>query len=613
MNLSGDFTTHRGDFTAKARLLWISALAVGIGALCANVAWLLQRLIYFFTNLFYYQHLSFVHEPELWRQAEKLGLWAIVIPILGGLIIGLMARYGSERIRGHGIPEALEAILIGRSRMSPKVAILKPLSSAISIGSGGPFGAEGPIIMTGGACGSIIAQVFQLTAAERKTLLVAGAAGGMTATFGTPVAAILLAVELLLFEWKPRSLFPVAVACAMAMAVRPGLALEGPPLFAVPLHQALDIIGMGSAVVVGVLAGIFALLLTLAVYTWEDLFHKLPFHWMWWPALGGLAIGVGGYFQPRALGVGYDIIEDLLRGELAAKTLLLLVFIKGFIWSCSLGSGTSGGVLAPLLIMGGALGSLISRILPDHNASLWALIGMAAIMGGTMRSPFTGIVFALELTWDVKVLPALMIASFVAYAFTVLFMRRSILTEKVARHGYHISREYSVDPLERSSIGDVMTRDVITIPAAMPVLEVLKRYFSGGGTHRHQGYPVVDEKNHLLGVITRTSLLEDWVARGLNPELASDVATMSVIIAYDLIHRAPIKAFAWESCRVAAERLAEGGVGRLIVVADDDPQKIVGVVTRSDLLKPRAREVEEEIKRERFIGVRPVAADDAED
>jgi H+/Cl- antiporter ClcA len=613
MNVSGDFTTHRGDFTAKARLLWISALAVGIGALCANVAWLLQRLIYFFTNLFYYQHLSFIHAPELWRQAEKLGLLAILIPILGGLIIGLMARYGSERIRGHGIPEALEAILIGRSRMSPKVAILKPLSSAISIGSGGPFGAEGPIIMTGGACGSIIAQVFQLTAAERKTLLVAGAAGGMTATFGTPVAAVLLAVELLLFEWKPRSLFPVAVACAMAMAVRPGLALEGPPLFAIPLHQALDIVGMGSAVVVGVLAGVFALLLTLAVYTWEDLFHKLPFHWMWWPALGGLAIGVGGYFQPRALGVGYDIIEDLLRGEFALKTLLLLVLIKSFIWSCSLGSGTSGGVLAPLLIMGGAVGSLISRILPDHNASLWALVGMASIMGGTMRAPFTGIVFALELTWDVKVLPPLMIASFVAYAFTVLFMRRSILTEKVARRGYHISREYSVDPLERSSIGDVMARNVITIPASMPVLEVLKRYFSGGGTHHHQGYPVVDEKNRLLGVITRTSLLQDWVARGLNPELASDVATMSVIIAYDLLHRAPITGFAWESCRTAAERMAEGGVGRLIVVAEDDPQKIIGVVTRSDLLKPRAREVEEEIKRERFIGAPPAAADDAED
>jgi CIC family chloride channel protein len=238
-----------------------------------------------------------------------------------------MARYGSERIRGHGIPEALEAILIGRSRMSPKVAVLKPLSSAISIGSGGPFGAEGPIIMTGGACGSIIAQVFQLTAAERKTLLVAGAAGGMTATFGTPVAAVLLAVELLLFEWKPRSLFPVALACAFATTVRPGLGLEGPPLFPIPPHQMVDMLGMGSAAGVGLVAGVFALLLTLAVYTWEDLFHRLPFHWMWWPALGGLAIGLGGYYQPRALGVGYDIIEDLLRDRFRVQVLLPLILV----------------------------------------------------------------------------------------------------------------------------------------------------------------------------------------------------------------------------------------------------------------------------------------------
>ncbi|MGH7224090.1 MAG: chloride channel protein, partial [Gemmataceae bacterium] len=317
----------KGDFTAEARLLWISGIAVGIGALCAVVAWLLQRLIYFFTNIFYYQHLSFEPHRHLWEQATTLGVWAILIPVLGGLLVGLMARYGSERIRGHGIPEALEAILIGRSRMSPKVAILKPLSSAISIGSGGPFGAEGPIIMTGGACGSIIAQVFQLTAAERKTLLVAGAAGGMTATFGTPVAAVLLAVELLLFEWKPRSLFPVAVACAMALTVRPGLGLENPPLFPIPPHRAVDMLGMASAAVVGLLAGVFALFLTLAVYTWEDLFHRLPFHWMWWPALGGLAIGVGGYFQPRALGVGYDIIEDLLKGDFEVKILVPLILV----------------------------------------------------------------------------------------------------------------------------------------------------------------------------------------------------------------------------------------------------------------------------------------------
>jgi H+/Cl- antiporter ClcA len=606
---------QKGDFTAELRLLWISLIAIGIGALCAVVAWLLQRLIDFFTNIFYYREFWFGHHHNLWEQAQKLGIAGILIPIVGGLIIGLMARYGSERIRGHGIPEALEAILIGRSRMSPKVAILKPLSSAISIGSGGPFGAEGPIIMTGGACGSIIAQVFQLTAAERKTLLVAGAAGGMTATFGTPVAAVLLAVELLLFEWKPRSLFPVAVACAMAMAVRPGLGLEGEgmPLFQTPRHDALAMLGLCSAGLVGVLAGVFALLLTLSVYTWEDLFHRLPFHWMWWPALGGLAIGVGGYFQPRALGVGYDIIRDLLRGEFTIAILIPLMLIKGFIWSCSLGSGTSGGVLAPLLIMGGALGSLIARIVPGHDASLWALVGMAAIMGGTMRSPFTGIVFALELTWDIQVLPALMIASFLAYGFTVLFMKRSILTEKVARRGYHISREYSVDPLERSAVGDVMTTNVLTVPAAMPVVEVLKRYFQAGAPHRHQAYPVVDEKGLLLGLITRTNLLEDWVGRGLNPDLTSDVAMMNVIIAYDLIQRTPITAYAWESCRTAAEKMAEAGVGRLLVVADDNPHKMIGIVTRSDLLKPRAREVEEEIKRERFFGVRPAPSDDAED
>ncbi|HTU21527.1 MAG TPA: chloride channel protein [Gemmataceae bacterium] len=604
---------QKGDFTAEARLLWISGIAIGIGALCAVVAWLLQRLIYFFTNVFYYQHFSFSPHQHLWEQASSLGVWAIVIPIVGGLIIGLMARYGSERIRGHGIPEALEAILIGRSRMLPKVAILKPLSSAISIGSGGPFGAEGPIIMTGGACGSIIAQVFHLTAAERKTLLVAGAAGGMTATFGTPVAAVLLAVELLLFEWKPRSLFPVAVACAMAMTVRPGLGLDSPPLFAIPPHRAVDMLGMGSAAVVGLLAGVFALLLTLAVYTWEDLFHRLPFHWMWWPALGGLAIGVGGYFQPRALGVGYDIIEDLLKGDFEVRILIPLILVKSFIWSCSLGSGTSGGMLAPLLIMGGSLGALIARIVPGHDASLWALVGMASIMGGCMRSPFTGIVFALELTWDVKVLPPLLIASFTAYGFTVLFMKRSILTEKVARRGYHISREYSVDPLERASLGEVMTRNVTTVLASMPVLELLKRYFHSGGMHKHPAYPVVDEKGLVLGVITRANLLDDWIARGMNLDLASDVATMNVIIAYDLLQRPPIIGYAWESCRTAAERMAEAGVGRLIVVADDDPQQMIGIVTRSDLLKPRAREVEEEIKRERFFGGRPVAVDDAED
>jgi H+/Cl- antiporter ClcA len=529
-------------------------------------------------------------------------LIAIGIPVLGGLIIGLMARYGSERIRGHGIPEALEAILIGRSRMSPRVAVLKPLSSAISIGSGGPFGAEGPIIMTGGACGSIIAQMMHLTAAERKTLLVAGAAGGMTATFGTPIAAVLLAVELLLFEWKPRSIVPVALASAAAMLLRPFLQLDPVPLFPITPHPAITLPELGGAAAVGVAAGLFAFILTNAVYLMEDLFHRLPWHWMWWPAIGGVVVGIGGYLQPRALGVGYDIIEELLQGRLLLAIVVPLILVKSFIWATALGSGTSGGVLAPLLIMGGALGALAAAVLPAGDASLWALVGMAAIMGGTMRSPFTGIIFALELTLDVNTLPALLVGSVIAYGFTVLVMKRSILTEKVARRGYHVSREYSVDPLERSSLGEVMTTNVITVPATMPVFEVIRRYFQPGVPHRHQGYPVVDESGRVLGVITRSNLLHDWVTRGLGGENATDLVSMHLIIAYDLIERAPITAYAWESCRTAAERMAESGVGRLVIVDTDDPRKVLGIVTRSDLLKPRAREVEEEVQRERFLG-----------
>jgi H+/Cl- antiporter ClcA len=601
---------EKGDFTAQIHLLWISALAIGIGVVCAFVAVLLLWLIGFFTNVFYYQNFSpFFSLEQLPSPAgNTLGLLGIFVPVVGGLIIGLMARFGSERIRGHGIPEAIEAILIGRSRMSPRVAVLKPLSSAISIGSGGPFGAEGPIIMTGGAVGSIISQVFHLTAAERKTLLVAGAAGGMSATFATPVAAVMLAVELLLFEWKPRSLIPVALASAVAALVRPYLLGAG-PLFPVVGHPALGTTELLSSGVVGLLAGALALGLTLAVYASEDLFAHLPIHWMWWPAIGGLLVGIGGYFEPRALGVGYDVIRDLLQGNFVLWTLLGIVVVKCLIWSGSLGSGTSGGVLAPLLMMGGALGALESSFLPGGDAALWPLVSMAAVLGGTMRSPLTGVVFAVELTHDINSLPALLIASVVAYGFTVLVMKRSILTEKVARRGFHVSREYTVDPLERSSIEDVMASQVVTIPATMPAQQLLREYFLGAGPRRHQGYPVVDEHGNLLGVVTRSNLLDDWVAAAMNAAEAGRGGAGAPVIAYDLIHKQPITAFPWESCRVAAERMAQAGVGRLPVVSPEDPKKVIGIVTRSDLLKPRARLVEEEVSRARFLGVGAVAED----
>jgi len=602
---------QKGDFTADLRLLWIAGLAIPVGALCAFVAVLLQRLIGFFTNLFY--NLDFTIPSKMVDpNFDTLSWVAIFVPVLGGLIVGLMARYGSERIRGHGIPEALEAILIGEGRMQPRVAILKPLSSAISIGSGGPFGAEGPIIMTGGAVGSIIAQVFHMSAAERKTLLVAGASGGMAATFGTPVAAVLLAVELLLFELKPRSFVPVALAAAMATLVRrifwekglPFLSLGPDPLFAVvPPHGPFEVSTLSSSAFVGLTGGVMALLLTWAVYAAEDGFQLLPIHWMWWPAIGGLIVGIGGAFQPHALGVGYDNIKQLLSGNYPDQ-LIWLMIVKALIWALALGSGTSGGVLAPLLIMGGALGALEAGFLPGGDARLWPLVGMAAVMGGTMRSPLTGAVFALELTHDMNALLPLLIAAVIAHMFTVLVMKRSILTEKVARRGFHVSREYSVDPLERVSIAEVMTDKVVTVPASLPIKDLMEKYFLSPQPKRHQAYPVVDDQGGLVGMVTRANLLEDWVTGSLRKGPGQGFEEIYPIITYDLIAREPITAFPWESCRVAAERMAEAGVGRLPVVSPDDPKKVIGMVTRSDLLKPRARHVAEEARRERFFGWR---------
>lgn len=441
-----------GDFTATRRTIAVALIAIAIGAASAAVAWVLLRLIALFTSLFFFQRWGTAVSPA----NHALGWMVVLVPVVGGLIIGLIARFGSDRIRGHGIPEALESILIRGSRVEPKLAVLKPLSAAISIGSGGPFGAEGPIIMTGGAFGSLIAQGFHLTSAERKTLLVAGAAGGMAATFGTPLAATLLAVELLLFEWKPRSFIPVALAAAAAMAARQ-LLFEATPLFPVPPHASV----FGTSILLGaagcgLAAGLLSAAMTRSVYIFEDLFQRIPVHWMWWPALGGLVIGLGGLIEPRALGVGYDSIGALLGDQMSVRAILVLVLVKWTIWSFALGSGTSGGVLAPLLMIGGALGALAGHLLPFEGAGFWALISMGAILGGTMRSPLTGILFAAEVTHDFGALLPLTVASVVAHGFSVLVLQRSILTEKVARRGYHITREYGIDPLEVLFVRDVV-------------------------------------------------------------------------------------------------------------------------------------------------------------
>lgn len=460
-------TDRLADFTRDRRMLLLCVLAVVIGLLSTLAAYLLVNLIGLISNLVFFQSFS----PELMSPAHHhLGAWVIVVPIIGGLIIGLMARYGSEKIRGHGIPEALEAILFGESKMSLRVALLKPISSAISIGTGGPFGAEGPIIMTGGALGSLFAQLFKLSSAERKTLLVAGAAGGMAAIFATPIAAALLAVELLLFEWRPRSFIPVSISAAIAGVGRVYLLGAG-PIFPVPPHPALGGECMFFAVLIGLLAGLGSGALTQCVYFFEDVFERLPIHWMWWPAIGGLFVGIGGYFEPRVLGVGYDLIHQLLNGQIIMGAVLGLMLAKGIVWSMALGSGTSGGVLAPLLMIGGAMGAVEAQWIPVGDAGLWAMISLAAMMGGTMRAPLTSVMFAVELTHDVNVLPALLVGSVAAYFLTVFLLPRSILTQKVTRRGYHISCEYGVDPLTMLRVSQLMETDLQTIAASTTVAE----------------------------------------------------------------------------------------------------------------------------------------------
>ena len=409
---------HKGDFAADFRLLRITAIAAVGGVLSTLAAGLLLDLIRLFSNLFFFQTISAANRSP---SGNTLGLIVVAVPVIGGLLVGLIARFGSEQIRGHGIPEAIEAILFGKSKMSPKVAVLKPLASAIAIGSGGPFGAEGPIIMTGGAIGSLVAQYFHLSSAERKALLVAGAVAGMTAVFGTPVAAVLLAIELLLFELRPRSLLPVAIACAVAGFTRPLLFGSG-PLF--PLHTLpLSPVGIVSSAVAGLVAGALSWGLSTWLYKVEDLFARLPIHWMWWPALGAIVVGIGGYFEPRALGVGYDVIADLLQGHLVAQAVVSIVAIKAVIWVIALASGTSGGVLAPLLMMGAGVGALAGPYMPGGQPAVWPLIFMAAALGGMMRAPVMAAVFAFELTGDANALLPLLAAAAVAYGFTVLLMR----------------------------------------------------------------------------------------------------------------------------------------------------------------------------------------------
>jgi len=503
------------DFSVDPkRLAFLCALAVVVGAVGALLAKILLLLIGAFTHLAYFGSWGTTLVPP---DPRHWGPIAIAIPILGGIIVGCIARFGSEKIRGHGIPEAIHSILEGDSIIQARVALWKPLASAIAIGTGSPFGAEGPIIMTGGAFGSLFAQYLRLSASERRTLLVAGASGGMAATFGAPIASVLIAVELLLFEWRPRSFIPVAIAAFVADYLRTILIGPEPPFVIGAVHAA-DTSALAWAVVIGICGGVVSMLVTKLVYFVEDAYARLPIHWMWWPAIGGAIVGIGGWFVPAALGVGYPTISALLGGGMAIGTVASIIIVKIVIWTGSLSSGTSGGVLAPLLMIGAAMGCLAASILPGHDASLWAIVGMAALMGGTMRAPFMGTIFALETTHAWAFAPDVFVGCIAATAFTIVFVPRSILTEKLSRRGVHVSRDYAVHPLELAAVGGAMQppgreRPRLSIARDARVRAAADLMAESG----ERSLAVVDGEGRWIGTIDAGGLLDAW-RRGLRAE-----------------------------------------------------------------------------------------------
>jgi chloride channel protein, CIC family len=566
---------HLGDFTLGLRVLPITAMALVVGGASAVTAFALLRLIGLITNVVFYQRVS---TSLVAPGGQHHSPWLILLaPIVGGLVVGLMARYGSERIRGHGMPEAIEAILTGGSKVAPRVAVLKPVSAAISIGTGGPFGAEGPIIMTGGAVGSILAQLLRLSADERKTLLVAGAAGGMAATFNAPMASVLLAVELLLFEWRPRSFIPVTASVAVATICR-GFLLGTGPIFPVTATVHPGAADIAMTLLPGVTGGLLAIAATGLVYLSEDGFNRLPIHWMWWPAIGGLIIGIGGLIEPRALGVGYDVIDQLLTGRATLSLILGILIVKTLIWSLSLGSGTSGGVLAPTFMIGGALGALEGLALPHVFAGFWAMAGLAAVLGGVMRSPLTGVIFTLELTHDWSCLLPMLVAATSAYLVSALILKRSVLTEKVARRGLHLTREYTTDPLETFFAREVMT----TAPATLVTYQRTAAVTPGETAL----YMVLDGNGAFTGVLPRGVLIS---ASGTNGATVADLA-----------HPARVVVYGDSTLREVANAFAQHEVTRAPVV-DRGTQRLIGEITLAQLLHARRRDIDEDQHRERLL------------
>ena len=581
------------DYSADRRILYTSSLAAGLGAASALVAWALLEMIALFTNIFYFQKWSFVSRDP-WQAGRHW--WLVPMPIIGGILVGLIARYLSPKVRGHGMPEAVETIVFNDGKVQPRVAVLKPIATAIAIGSGGPFGAEGPVIIAGGAVGSIVGQLLPMSGSERTVLMVAGAAAGITATFNCPMSATLLAVELLLFEWKPRALVPVAIACVVAGTVRRLLLGPQSLLHMVPTGAPVYHSAMLGALALGIIAAFVATGLSKAVHFFERGFERLPIHWMWWPAIGGLGIGLGGWVFPQALGVGYSVMQLMINGNVGWKLLAGILIVKSFIWAFSLGSNTAGSILAPLLVIGGALGGAMGHLMPVMPTGAWVLVGMTSVLSAAIGAPLTSAMLALELTHNGGLMLPVLLSCIAAYAISVLVMPRSMLTEGLSRRGLHLSREFGADPLEAILVSQAMHTSVFALPEnatrkdAADWLRKMDERGSEAWSHWQRIFPLVDSEGRMTGTITRAQLIVAARKEDLSVPLAEDA------------NRNPKTVSPVTTLRSCAMSMAESKLTSYPVVSGDG--KLLGVMTISDLLKGRSDAAHREGDRERVLRLR---------
>ena len=576
---------------AQFRIVLVSFLAAAIGLVAGLVAYALYKLIGLFTNLFFFHEWSTTFRSV---GSHHLGAWVILVPVVGGLIVGVMAKYGSSKIKGHGIPEAMEAVLTNRSRIEPKVAILKPISAAIAIGTGGPFGAEGPIIQTGGAIGSLVGQVLHTTAVERKVLLACGAAAGMSATFNTPIAGVILAIELLLFEFKSRSFIPLVIASTLATAVHMQLLGAG-PMFQVGAMDFAIPRALPFYLLLGPICGLAAVGLSKTLYWVEDLFEKLPFDELWWPATGAVALGVIGFFVPRVFGVGYDTIGDILNGHLVWKILLVVMIAKFAALVISLGSGTSGGLLAPTFMWSAAMGGLFAMggnwAFPGAHLSpgAFALVAMGAVFGAASRAAFSFIIFAFEITRDYNSVLPLMLVAVIADGVAMLFMpTSSIMTEKLARRGLRVHQDYEADALTQATVGETMEKDTPFISVNTKVGELAERIARHDpAVVRRQALMIVDDAGKMVGIITRGDVLRALDKDSSGAMTVQEAGKTHLVVTYPD-----------ELVSEAAAKLLRFDIGRLPVVDRADERKVVGYLGRAAILAARLRRFHDEHVRE---------------